>query len=106
MGEVPLMDPLSRDIERNRMSKIKDSQLQAIQNCPTQAPQGGKPGEGSESGGKEGRALTAFWSDPKASGAHQTHPTAVHPPHELGVLGMWADMPLCTGPENCASPRP
>lgn len=48
MGEVPLMDPLSRDIERNRMSKIKDSQLQAIQNCPTQAPQGGKPGEGSE----------------------------------------------------------
>lgn len=48
MGEVPLMDPLSRDIERNRMSKIKDSQLQAIQNRPTQAPQGGKPGEGSE----------------------------------------------------------
>ena len=40
--------PLSRDIERNRMPKIKDSQLQAIQNCPTRAPQSGKPGEGSE----------------------------------------------------------
>lgn len=44
--------PSSRDSERNRMPNIKDSQLQAIQNCPTQAPQGGKSGEVGWQGGK------------------------------------------------------
>ena len=51
-GRSSSRGPSSRDSERNGTPKIKDSQRQATQNCPTQAPQGGKPGEVGWQGGE------------------------------------------------------